>query len=919
MIAYQRNQILAAVFGAVALAHVSSTAAVAADPSSADNLRRRKIGENIPGPQHPNLAWWNKIQAKNFNRGGFNISSSFSNDSPCFLGLTIMGLPCGDEVGTDNYDNYVQPTTPEPSAAPTHKPSAALTSSPTSAPVISEPTSSPSKAPVTNEPTALPTPSPTTASPTSSPTGAHSGQPSEAPTTSAPTSSPTMAHSGSPSAAPVSPSPTTLAPTTSSPTPVPTSSPVALDAPFSGIDGDSTAIDGATTSEGEEETTPDSSGVDTTIGDGGDGDSSTSGTETSGPEGETDGGGNGTAGNDASTADGSDGTTGTDARTADGSDGGGVSTGLGSDGGSDTANDGTADETSNGGVAGSTTDEGKDGDLSDGGSGSAGKSLQNLMLQFSCNSCSLSHLISIPVLNKLTDPLGLPVPLTPFGVKITSETPVDLEALSRVTEDFLDEYFKDQLPKLGYPHYNNVALSADEAKRRQRSLRARSLEALEQEITISGNVNFEEEPLPDTELLNNLREAVFAGKTSKEAYLDALRNSDDPGLQSITDITIYEGDSEFIPSLSERTQPGADAGGDDDGTGVRSYVIAAMAALSFVVFGTALFLYNRKQMRDLGGDDKDGLMSEFSEEASDAVLIKDDLGSSDSLDSSHDNITKKLPSIEPEPISLIRDANTLERAMIRSNYNRSLIEKANERVERKASVMPDDDGDDDGSKTISFAETIAKSLSPQSQSSRTKSLMWMLGKAPESNEGEKESSQKGSVDPPAGQMVLVHRQGKNESPSSNLMDDVSLGSPSDYSGTLVARSPSPAPTSYTCTPTIELPPAPISITIEEYSSNRQQSVNALTEGNPSTPFSLVTSWVENISTHNVAPKLSSPDGQSGVEVAIEDYCKSSPSNSTPSPSNNTPSKKRSGLASLLGIAAHPYATVKPAEQEPMSP
>ena len=162
------------------------------------------------------------------------------------------------------------------------------------------------------------------------------------------------------------------------------------------------------------------------------------------------------------------------------------------------------------------------------------------------------------------------MPLTPFGVKITSETPVDLEAVSRVTEDFLDEYFKDQLPKLGYPHYNNVALSADEAKRRQRSLRARSLEALEQEITISGNVNFEEEPLPDTQLLNNLREAVFAGETSKEAYLDALRNSDDPGLQSITDITIYEGDSEFIPSLSERTQPGANAGSDDDGTALLS-------------------------------------------------------------------------------------------------------------------------------------------------------------------------------------------------------------------------------------------------------------------------------------------------------------------------------------------------------------
>ena len=515
---------------------------------------------------------------------------------------------------------------------------------------------------------------------------------------------------------------------------------------------------------------------------------------------------------------------------------------------------------------------------------------------------------------QISDSMGLPVPLTPFGVKITSEVPVDLEALSRVTEDFLDEYFKDQLPKLGYPHYNNVALSAAEAKRRQRSLRARSLEALEQEITISGNVNFEEEPLPDTQLLDNLRDAVFAGQSSKDAYLDALRSSDDPGLQSATAITVYEGDSEYIPSLSERTQPGANTGGDDDGNGVRSYVIAAIAGLSFVVFGTALFLYNRKQMRDRGGDmhDKDGLMSEFSEEASDAVLIKDDLdlGSSDSLD--------KLPSIEPEPISLIRDAKTLERAMIRSNYNRSLIEKANERVERKATVMPDDDGDDD-SKTISFAETIAKSLSPQSQSPRTKSLMWMLGKGPESNEsneGENDTSPKGDVDPPAGQtqMVLVHRPDKYESPSSNLMDDVSLGSPSDFSRALVARSPSPAPTSYT--PTIELPPAPISITMEKYSPNHQQSAIALTEGNPSTPFSLVTSGVE--STHDVVVPKPSPNGRSGVEIVIEDYRKPSPRNNTPSPSH-TPRKKRSGLASLLGIAAHPYATVKPTEQEPMSP
>ena len=106
---------------------------------------------------------------------------------------------------------------------------------------------------------------------------------------------------------------------------------------------------------------------------------------TDGSDGTTDGS-DGTAGSDTGTTDGSDGTNGTDASTTGGSDGGGESTGQGSDGGSDTINDGTTDETSNGTVAGSTTDEGKDGDLTDDGSGSAGtdagKSSQNLMLQF---------------------------------------------------------------------------------------------------------------------------------------------------------------------------------------------------------------------------------------------------------------------------------------------------------------------------------------------------------------------------------------------------------------------------------------------------------------------------------------------------------------------------------------------------------
>ena len=548
----------------------------------------------------------------------------------------------------------------------------------------------------------------------------------------------------------------------------------------------------------------------------------------------------------------------------------------------------------------------------------------------------------------------LPVPLTPFGVEITSEQPVDREVLSQVTGDFLHAYFEDELPKMGYPHYNNVALSAEQVNRRQRSLRSRVLQTVEQEIMISGNVNFDEEPLPDTQILDNLRSVAFAGEESKAAYLNALRNSEDPGLQSTTNIIVHEGDSEFNPSASERIQPGPSTSNDDDSNGFRSYVIAAMAALSFVVFGTALFLYNRKQMRD-HRNDKDGL-SEFSEEAPDSVLLKGDLGCSDSVDS-HDELMKKVPAIEPEPISLIRDAKTLERAMIRSSYNRSVIEKANERVERKSIVMPTDDDDD--SKTISFAEVIAKS---HSQSPRTKG-QWqgiepML--SPMNNDDEKDISQNEllsppiNADPPTGQSFDEKENEKssaksiesddpclegcaNESPSRKLLDDgSSCSGTSGFTRALVACSPTSQfcgdddnysfhegpvtdnsmamPSSFT--PTIELPPPPISMTMDKVSPNRQQIVKALAEGNPSTPFSLVSYTVHRGSSQEQSeapvPALDvldspheievvpSPNGRVGIDshpnVVVEDY----------RPSNKP-----------LGIAAHPYATVK--STEPLSP
>jgi len=579
----------------------------------------------------------------------------------------------------------------------------------------------------------------------------------------------------------------------------------------------------------------------------------------------------------------------------------------------------------------------------------------------------------------------IPVPLTPFGVQITSEQQVNGEELSRVTGDFLHAYFKDELPNMGYLYYKNVALSAEVTQmvpwKNQRRLRARMLQAVDQEIMLSGDVNFEEEPLPDTHILDNLRSAAFAGDESKAAYLDALRNSKDPGLQSTTNLIVYEGDTEFNPSASTRIQPGPSTDDGDD-SGFKSYVIAAMAAITFVIFGTALFLYNRKQMRDT---DKDGLMSEFSGEAPDAVLLKGDLGASDSIDTF--DFKEKVPAIEPEPISLIRDAKTLERAMVRSSYNRSVIEKANEKVERKAIVMPG--GDDDDSKTISFAEVIAKchSLSPRAKG-QWQSIDQLL--SPINSQDEKDVSQKEllsaavSADPPTqcfGEMEKSMTSGKsvdsddpclegcgnespscrlpvaptlclegcsNESPSCRLLpEESSCGGGTDFAQALVACSPRslmtiihddddndslnegpaahnsmampsslvptvelpPPPISRTMEPTVEIPPPSISMTMNKVSPKRQQIVKALEEGNPSTPFSLV-----HYTVHHGGSTESHTDDRDEVE---------SPQQIEPSPSPNG----RVGIDSHpnvvvedsrpsnkpLGIAAHPYATVKPPE------
>ena len=266
---------------------------------------------------------------------------------------------------------------------------------------------------------------------------------------------------------------------------------------------------------------------------------------------------------------------------------------------------------------------------------------------------------------------------------------------------------------MGFPHYHGVGLSTEEVLQRQRKrrLRARRLQNttnIDQEFLMGGNATFVGQPTPDTELLDNLRSAAFAGATSKAAYLDALKNSNDLGLQSTTNVIVHESGSGFSLTPTERISPSAYSDDNGNGRGFNSYIIAAMAAVSFIVIGSALFLYSRKRMRD--GKEED-MLSLHSDEASDSVLLKGDLvGCSDSIDS-HDSAIK-VPSehdIQPVPISLIRDSRTMERAMVRASRNRSVIEKANERVERKSILMNEDHEED--SKTISFAEIIANSLS----------------------------------------------------------------------------------------------------------------------------------------------------------------------------------------------------------------
>mmetsp|Transcript_10491 Transcript_10491/g.23524 ORF Transcript_10491/g.23524 Transcript_10491/m.23524 type:complete len:1240 (+) Transcript_10491:314-4033(+) len=576
------------------------------------------------------------------------------------------------------------------------------------------------------------------------------------------------------------------------------------------------------------------------------------------------------------------------------------------------------------------------------------------------------------------------VPLTPFGIELNSEQPVDEDELSRVTSDFLHLYFKDELPRMGYPHYHGVDLSIinEDSRRRKLNLRARQLQdtTINEEFIMGGDTTFIGQPTPDPELLDNLRSAAFAGATSKADYLDALKkNSTDPGLKSTTNVIIHESGSGFSLTPTERISPSAYSDGDGNGRGFNSYIIAAMAAVSFIVIGSALFLYSRKRMRD--GKEED-MMSLHSDEASDSVLLKNDLGCSDSVDS-HDNAIK-VPSeldIQPVPISLIRDSKTLERAMIRASRNRSVIEKANERVERKSIFMNEDHEED--SKTITFAEIIANSVSRSPRVSShlpqepldntasppssvadldTKSTDSLKGLTIDFNDG-KEGRIGTSPDPPvSGEANSGGRSTEDrcvELDSCCIVEGENSSCTTVHSATsglasqalaIVACSPSrhrfsvcgddddfsyhegPATDNSMAKPTpgvpsIELPPAPISMTVEKISPNQQQIINALAEGNPSTPFSLITYSVHNGDEETFHQNTRLPFGVSscmpfGVSSSIDRALLES--SSAESLSAESPSEEGQELALLdspatprLGISASPNISIVANERSPV--
>lgn len=544
--------------------------------------------------------------------------------------------------------------------------------------------------------------------------------------------------------------------------------------------------------------------------------------------------------------------------------------------------------------------------------------------------------------------------------------PVDHAELSRATSNFLHLYFKDELPRMGFPHYHGVGLSTEEVlqRQRQRRLRARRLQNttnIDQEFLMGGNATFVGEPTPDTELLDNLRSAAFAGATSKAAYLDALQNSNDPGLQSTTTVIVHERDSTFSPTPTERISPGAYSTDREDDKDFNSYVIATMTAVSFIIIGSALFLYNRKTMRDR--EEKD-MMSLNSDEAPDSVLLKGDLGCSDSTDSQ--NSTIKVPAeldIQPVPISLIRDSKTLERALIRANRNRSVIEKANEKVERKSIIMTKDNEDD---KTISFAEIIAKSVSQSPRVSSQLQLEPMVGPMKENNEDlsvieKKEcdssitplsianlaskssdslqglqivdggSKERNAISPPPEKEKRYDAEACCTMPQDTCCDTNGIAS---QARALVTCSPTnhhqfcgeddddysyhEGPTTDNSMakpaagiPTIELPPVPITMAVDKISPNYQQVINALAEGSPSTPFSLITYSVH---TGDEEPQQTTRMPY-GVSSSIDRALLESPSQEGQElalvvADENSPRTPR------LGIAASPNVSIVARESSP---
>ena len=377
----------------------------------------------------------------------------------------------------------------------------------------------------------------------------------------------------------------------------------------------------------------------------------------------------------------------------------------------------------------------------------------------------------------------------------------------------MDSYYREGLPKLGFSSYSHLTLTVDRVSGRYLRQLATSSGFL-----VEGDAMFSGGPLPSSNLLDNIRAEAFLFEESEANYVKELNTASDPGLHTATGVEVSE-PTVFSPLAMGRVNPPEAA--PPSGPRSKSFVVAAMCALSFVVVGSALFLYSRKK----SSLDSDSL---YSNEAPDSILLKNCDTSATSFDHS---LILDPSDIEAAPISLVRDAQTMERAVLRANRNRAVLEQANGEVEQSGEA-------EDVKKQVSFSE-VNTTCSPIAQSRLGLCL-------PEGCIDTSICTPSGCIDTSTAPGGCFNTSTEPNNADSTCVENCATDTNNTFIAALAACSPraaqgndngfedEPAPGV-----SVNLPPVPIETTDEVFSPGLvKERVQALSENNPSTPFSL---------------------------------------------------------------------------------